>query len=156
MPLFKKILFPVDLSEASLKIVPYVKEAVDKFDAELHVVYVAHVTQYYASLDMPAAYLGDVESEIRSGAGKKIKEFLETYFKDLPAQSKILSGRPGSEILRYAKSEGIDLIIMGHSSTGIERAVFGSVAGYAVKYSHIPVMIISPSILEAKEKTQSD
>ena len=52
-------------------------------------------------------------------------------------------------------SEGIDLIIMGHSSTSIERAVFGSIAGYVVKYSHVPVLIISPSILAEKKQAQS-
>ena len=151
MAFFKKILFPVDLSEASVKIVPYVKETVEKFDAELHVVYIAHVSQYYSSLDMPAAYIGDIESEVRAGAMKKLAGFLEDFFKNRTVQSKILSGRPGTEIVRYAESEGIDSIIMGHSSTGIERAVFGSVAGHVVKYSNSPVMIISPSILGTKE-----
>jgi nucleotide-binding universal stress UspA family protein len=152
MALFKKILFPVDLSDASSKIVPYVKETVEKFDAELHMVYVVHVTQYYASLDMGAGYMGDIESEIRAGAEKKINEFLEIFFKDHPVTHKVLSGRPGNEILRYTDSEGIDLIIMGHSSTGIERAVFGSVAGHVVKYSHAPVLVISPSLLEIRKK----
>ena len=155
MGFFKKMLFPVDLSDASKKIVPYVEEMVEKFDAELHMVYVAHVTQYYSSLDMPAAYLGDIESEIRSGAGKKLNDFKEAFFKNLSVKTATLSGRPGPEILRYAKNEGMDMIIMGHSSTGIERAVFGSVAGYAVKYSHVPVLIISPSILENGETGSS-
>lgn len=151
MSFFNKILFPCDLSEASTKIVPYVKEVLEKFDAELYLIYVAHVTQYYSSLDMPAAYIGDVESEIRSGAEKKIAGFKETFFKDFSVQSEILSGRPGPEILKYAKSKELDLIVMGHSSTGIERAVFGSVAGYVVKYSHIPILLISPSILAENE-----
>ena len=155
MAFFNKILFPVDLSEASSKMVPYVKETVDKFDAELHLVYAAHVTKYYSSLDMPVAYLGDVESEIKARADKKISGFLETFFNDCSVQYKILSGHPGRAILRYTDSEGIDLIIMGHSSTGIERAVFGSIAGYVVKYSHVPVLIISPSILEEKKQAQS-
>ena len=155
MALFKKILFPVDLADVSKKIVPYVKEMVEKFDAELHLVYVAHVTQYYSSLDMPAAYLGDVESEIREGAEKKLNGFKQAFFEGISVRSTTLSGRPGPEILRYAKAEGMDMIIMGHSSTGIERAVFGSVAGYAVKYSHVPVLIISPSILDNGVKGSS-
>ena len=155
MALFKRILFPVDLSEASPKIVPFVKETMEKFDAELHIVYVVHVTQYYASLDMAAGYMGDIESDIRAGAEKKIDEFMETFFKDHPVTHKVLSGRPGNEMLRYTDSERIDLIIMGHSSTGIERAVFGSVTGYVVKYSHAPVMVISPGLLEIREKKTS-
>ena len=107
MALFTKILFPVDLSEASTKIVPYVKEAMEKFEAQLHLVYVAHVTQYYSSLDMPAAYIGDVESEIKNGADKKIEGFREAFFKDFSVVTKILSGRPGPEILKIRKIRSI-------------------------------------------------
>ena len=64
--------------------------------------------------------------------------------------TKILVGRPGDEIIGYVKSEDIDMVIMGHSSTGIERAIFGSVAGFLVKYSPVPVMVISPNLLRSK------
>jgi len=83
------------------------------------------------------------------------RQIYEGYFKEFSVQSEILSGRPGPEILRYAKEQGLDLIVMGHSSTGIERAVFGSVAGYVVKYSHIPILLISPSILAGNSQIPS-
>ena len=34
---FKKILFPVDLSESSEKILPYVQEVAKKFEAKIHI-----------------------------------------------------------------------------------------------------------------------
>ena len=145
MGFFKRVLFPVDLSEASRKMVPYVKEVIDKFGAELHIVHATNVGQYYV-----AAYAGDAMPTIMAEDGKYTKEFIESSFKTIPVHSKILSGPPGPEIIEYAKEEKMDLIIMGHNSTGIARAVFGSVAGYVVKHSPVPVLIISPGMLGNK------
>jgi nucleotide-binding universal stress UspA family protein len=145
MVFFKNILFPVDLSEASKKMVPYVKEVVDKFGAELHVVRATNIYQYYV-----AAYAGDAVPTIVEEEENGLTAFIETHFKAVPVQSKILPGPPGPEIIEYVMENKMDLIIMGHSSTGIARAVFGSVAGYVVKHSPVPVLIISPGILEKK------
>ena len=142
MGFFKRILFPVDLSEASRKMVPYVKEVIGKFGAELHIVHATNIGQYYV-----AAYAGDAMPTIMAEEEKGTKEFIESFFKAISVHSKILSGPPGPEIVEYAREEKIDLIIMGHNSTGLARAVFGSVAGYVVKHSPVPVLIISPSIL---------
>ncbi|MFO7963855.1 MAG: universal stress protein [Desulfobacterales bacterium] len=149
--MFKKILFPVDLSDASSKVCSYVLEMADRFDSEIHIIYVVHVTNYYSNLDLSAAYIGNFETEIYKGAGKKFKGFIAENFKDRPVKSKILIGRPADEIMAYTRSEKIDLIIMGHSSTGIERAIFGSVAGHAVKYAPVPVLVISPELLRHKQ-----
>ena len=147
--MFNKILFPVDLSDASLKICPYAKEMAEKFGSEIHVIYVVHVSHYYSNLEMSAAYLGDFEAEVKKGAEKKFKEFVAEHFQGQSVVARILIGRPNDEIINYSKSEGIDLIIMGHNSTGIERAIFGSVAGHVVKYSPVPVMVISPDLLKS-------
>ena len=64
MAFYNKILFPVDLNEASLKIAPHVKEMADRFGAEIHVIYVAHVTQYYDGLYISPYNVGDFEKEV--------------------------------------------------------------------------------------------
>ena len=43
---FRKILFPVDLSAISPKVVPYVREMAAKFDAEVHLLFVARSLAY--------------------------------------------------------------------------------------------------------------
>jgi nucleotide-binding universal stress UspA family protein len=150
MAMFNNILFPVDLSEASAKVCPYVKEVAEKFGARIHIIYVVHVTHYYSNLDISAAYIGNFETEIFKGAESKFHDFVATQFKDQAVVTKVLVGRPGDEIINYVKSEAMDMVVMGHSSTGIERAIFGSVAGFLVKYSPVPVMVISPDLLKKK------
>jgi nucleotide-binding universal stress UspA family protein len=150
MTLIKKILFPVDLSEAADKIVPYVQEIMDKFGAELHLIHASNLDHYYAAAGMPAAFSESVPQDIQAQSEKRLREFLDLHFKDLPVQMKVLPGIPGTEIIQYTEEQGIDLVVMGHSSTGLARAVFGSVAGHVVKHSPAPVLIVSPSILENK------
>ncbi len=142
MPTIKKILFPVDLSAGSKKVALYVKEFADKFDAEVHVIYVAHVASYYSSLEVPSAGLMHFETEVINAAEVQLKDFMEKNFKDLPVKTDIITGNPGEKIIDYARSENMDLIIVGHSRVGVERLILGSVAGHLVKWSPIPVMVI--------------
>ena len=146
MAFFKRILFPVDLSDASNRMIPYVKEFVDKFGAKLHIIHVKYIDQYYI-----ATFVDETQIESAAADENRLKRFVESNFKGLRIPASILHGPPGSEIVRYAEDENMDLIIMGHSSKGLARAVFGSVAGYVVKYSHIPVLIISPSMFKKKK-----
>jgi nucleotide-binding universal stress UspA family protein len=53
------------------------------------------------------------------------------------------SDEPASEILRYAKSNDIDLIVMGtHGRTGLARAALGSVAEKVVRAAPCPVLTV--------------
>ena len=152
MSFYNKILLPIDLSERSSKVVPHIKEIADKFDAEVHILYVAHVTQYYDGLDLLSAYVFDFETEVIKGADKLIGKFLDENFNGQKVKAKVVHGHPGEEILNYVQSEGIDLIIMGHSKKGIKRVILGSVAGHVVKGSHIPVLVVNPDETEQKEE----
>ena len=144
MSFYNKILFPVDLTDASSKIAPHVKGMADQFGAEIHMIYVAHVTQYYDGLYISPYYIGDFETEVVKAARSQLEKFQVEYFKGVSVKTKIITGYPGEEILNYVTSEGIDLIIMGHSREGIKRLILGSVAGNVVKWSPVPVMIVNP------------
>jgi len=149
MALFKRILFPVDLSDPSNRMIPYVKEVVDKFGAKLHIIHVKYIDQYYI-----ATFVDETQIESTAEDESRLRRFVESNFKDLHIPIAILQGPPGTEIVRYAEDEKVDLIIMGHNSKGIKRVVFGSVAGYVVKYSQVPVLIVSPSMLKKKKLEQ--
>jgi len=144
--MFERILYPTDLSKASNKITPYVIEMARKFNSEVHIMFVAHVRHYYSYIEMETGFIDDFENEIVQRSEKQL-EILSKDFGGVNVKITVLRGHPSQEIIHYVDSENIDLIIMGHSSTGIERAILGSVAGHTVKYSPVPVMVISPEIL---------
>jgi nucleotide-binding universal stress UspA family protein len=145
MEFFKKILFPVDLSEVSSKIAPYVREMAAKFDAEIHVLFVARILQHFTSIYVPHPSVNKFEAEIVEGAEKKLQELVQETFPEGSCRAQVVLGDAAEEILNYVESEGIDLIIMGtHGRKGIERIIFGSVAERVVKKSPVPVLTVNP------------
>ena len=145
MKIFKKILFPVDLSEVSPKIVPYVKDMALWFNAEVHLLFVARILQHFTSIYVPHPSIVNFQGEITRGAEKRLQEFVKEHFENGSCTALVVLGDPAEEILSYAETEGIDLIIMGtHGRKGIERIFFGSVAERVVKKSQVPVLTVNP------------
>jgi nucleotide-binding universal stress UspA family protein len=134
---FKKILFPVDLSESSPKLVPYVTTMAEKFGAKIHLLFVARVFEYFSGIYVPHPSISKFEDEIVEGAKKRLKEFTEEYFSDFPeTRAEVVPGDISEEILKYTGSKGIDLLILGtHGRKGLEKVVFGSVAERVAKAS---------------------
>lgn len=55
----------------------------------------------------------------------------------------VVEGNPGSEIISYAESAKMDIIIMGAvGRTGLDKFLLGSVAEKVVRNSKIPVLTI--------------
>ena len=145
MEFAKKILFPVDLSEVSPKIAPYVTEVATKFGAEVHLVFVARILEHFTSIYVPHPSVKNFEAEIVKGAERKLDEFVKDYFKGFSPKTKVVLGDAAEEILNYVRSEGIGLVIMGtHGRKGLEKIVFGSVAQRVLQKSPVPVFTINP------------
>ncbi len=143
---FKKILFPVDLSEVSEKIVPYVLEFTKNLNAEVHLLYVVKKIRYFSNIYIDQVSITSTEVAIGEGALKSLQEFREKYFADFPeTKVKVITGYPAEEIIKYAEIQRINLIIMGsHGRRGIEKVIIGSVADQVVKTAPVPTTIINP------------
>jgi nucleotide-binding universal stress UspA family protein len=84
-----------------------------------------------------------LENEVLENAEKMISRVGEENFNDCVTQ--VLTGDAAQGIIDYAQTEKIDLIIMGtHGRKGLDRTLFGSVAGNVVKNASVPVMVINP------------
>ena len=142
----KKILFPVDLSEVSAKIVPWVRSVVEKFEAEVHLLFVARTFQYYSSGYLDPISIVSIEGELIKGGEVKMENFANTYFAEYPAcKTQVVLGDAVEEILRYINEEGIDLVTMGtHGRKGLKHVLLGSVADRMIKMSPVPVLTINP------------
>lgn len=142
----KKILFPVDLSETSEKIVPYVQTMAEKFNAEIHLLFVARMMDYFVSIYVPHPSIDQFVGEVTEGAKKRLKEFAAEHFsKFFVAEPVVISGDASDEIIRYCENRGIDLLIMGtHGRKGLDKVIFGSVADRVSKMATVPVLLINP------------
>lgn len=58
-----------------------------------------------------------------------------------------IEGIPKEVINSIAREHNVDLIVMGtHGRTGLKRLLMGSVAEHVLRYSKVPVMIVSSHI----------
>jgi nucleotide-binding universal stress UspA family protein len=87
----------------------------------------------------------DFEDKILVQAEQKLEGFKKKYLKDIEiAKASVVSGTHYRQILDYAKSEGIDFIIMGTGKRR-QKMMFGSVADKVSRLAKIPVMLIKYS-----------
>jgi nucleotide-binding universal stress UspA family protein len=142
----KKILFPIDLTENSSKILPYVLSASEKYNSTIYLLHVVHDLLKWGHLYIPHPSLDKFQKEALEGAKKAMDMVCEKELQSCPNfQRKVVSGDPAAEILKTIESEGIDLVIMGtHGRKGLEHTIFGSVAENIVKKSPVPILVINP------------
>ena len=137
----KRILVPTDFSEYSMQAITYASELARRFAAELHLLHVA------VPLAMPMPYMGTVSDEVfdpEKSATKALTELEHPAFETLsPVQRIVRTGTPFVEIVRHAKENDVDLIVMGtHGRTGLVHALIGSVAERVVRHAATNVYVV--------------
>ena len=75
-----------------------------------------------------------------------MEAFCDKQLSDFPNyESKVVTGDPAEEIVKFADEQGIDLIVMGtHGRKGLDRTLMGSVADHVIKNASAPVFTINP------------
>jgi len=143
---FKNILYPVDLAETSLKIIPFVRTMADKFQAKIHLLNVVQDLENLSGFYVPHPSLEIFAKELNTAAQEKLRQFHDEHMADMPdVEYATILGDPAEQIVKYVKDQGIDLIIMGtHGKKGLDKLIFGSVAEKVVKMSPVPVLTINP------------
>ena len=138
----QKILVPVDYSDNSKKVLESAVFLAGKCDAHLHVIYVVQSFDDYSGFFVPHTPIATFEKEMVDSAELKMESFIAEYE---GASASVLSGDVAEEIVGYADQHAFDLIVMGtHGYKGLEKIMFGSVAGKVVKSAPCPVMTINP------------
>jgi nucleotide-binding universal stress UspA family protein len=141
----KTVLVPTDFSAASESALRYGKAMAERFGATLHIVHVmedllahAWAAEVYVS-SMPQLR-DEIEKESRLRLGALLTD---TERKTFRAETALLAGNPFLEIIRYAKTHGVDLIVMGtHGRGPIAHMLLGSVAEKVVRKSPCPVLTV--------------
>lgn len=149
MVAIKRILFPCDLTQHSLKILKYALELADTFGSQLCILHVVQDLRSWAGLYMPHKRLELEQKEVVEHARKSLVEFcLDIPDARAKAEKQVVSGDPAEEIIKSAGEAKADLIVMGtHGRKGLEYSLFGSVAAKVVRNSPIPVLTINPDRL---------
>ena len=134
---FRKILFPVDFSEATTAMVPHVTEMAQRFNATLTVLNAFNLIDDYV-LAPPLEDRSDLEPneipysaalrELRNQRERRLQEFSRSQFPRLAHTAVIEDGDPAMVIEWVAKRDNTDLIMMPTKGLGrFHRLLLGSV-----------------------------
>jgi universal stress protein A len=142
----KRILLPTDLSNYAATATKYACELATKFDAELHLlhtleVHLASTPGFAMGLALPQ-YI----QESRAAAEKALAGVLDPQWSaGRKVVRAVVEGSPREEIIRYARTQEIDLIVLAtHGRSGLAHVIIGSVAESVVRTAPCPVLTVRP------------
>ena len=141
----KTVLVPTDFSDASETALNYGKAMAEAFGASLHLVHVMEDLLAHAwAAEVYVASAPNLREEIERESRLRLEAMLtEAERERLQARVALLSGNPFIEIIRYARTNDIDLIVMGtHGRGPIAHMLLGSVAEKVVRKSPCPVLTV--------------
>ena len=141
----EKILVPVDFSPYSQEALSYAKEVAALYGAGLQVLHTIEEPAY-PYFYTPGGTYSPVEQleALREKAEEALDKMLsETPGPEVPAERFVATGRPASEIARFAEERGSDMIVIAtHGLTGLERLLVGSTAEQVVRLAPCPVFTV--------------
>ena len=140
----KRILVPTDFSEPSAIALKYARAFAEAFGASLDVLHVMEDPFIYAPTSEgyvpPSGMLEEMERNTRERLNKVLPEDAR---KELRAEVVLKKGSPFVEIVRYARENNVDLIVMGtHGRGPIAHMLMGSVAEKVVRKAPCPVLTV--------------
>lgn len=173
----QKILIPLDGSEFSEQILPYLPKFFDPVKSEIVLLRVARET-IHGLTPTPPQLPADIWSEpayqthrdahlakhpiyanqVREGMEAELEEALREdlrILRDSGYQASIVIkfGDPAQEILEFIEMEKVDLVAMTtHGRTGLTKLLFGSVAEKVLHKVAIPIMLLRPAEHAARKE----
>ena len=140
----KRVLVPTDFSDFSASAVQFGCELAGRFDAELHLLNVVQNPLTHYPEQRALVPMDEFELELKAVARQQLEETPEPpWNKKLVIVRYVCVGSPYLEIVRYAKTNDIDLIVIAtHGRSGFSHVLVGSVAERVVRKAPCPVMTV--------------
>ena len=105
---YNRILVPLDGSDESKSVLPYIRDLSPRFGSEVHILGVCIGSKRRRINELLEEYINDLSNELIQDSVK--------------AKPVIIYGRPAEKILAYTKENDIDLVLMStHGRSGVAR-----------------------------------
>lgn len=168
--MLQKILVPIDGSQMSKAVVPYVQE-ISQRCAQVHVRFLqverppsGHTAAAYlprdpdfpekrmpeSDTDVETAHYPIYRDQTLASARAAIESELAPLAQELQAGGiesdfDVAFGRPAEKIVEYAEQNKFDMIAMcTHGRSGVSRWILGSVADKVLRGTYLPVLLVRP------------
>ena len=146
---FKKILVPVDFSPCSEEAFRVAMTLARTFQAELLLVHVIDTSALAIFNQMGLLAVPSDEQvqrrRLRHHARLNVRRLLESAGKGVPVTRIVLEGGPFVEIAKTARTEKVDLVVMGSYGGrlgSVDKIFFGSTAEKVVRTAGCPVLTV--------------
>lgn len=149
----KSILLPTDFSECAGEATRYAFALAEQFDAHLHLLHVIHdistqVPDFGMGLAFPAyvEHIPERKQQQEEEAIRKLAELPPPGWSEQHGVTiAVKRGQPFVEIIRYARTHEVDLIVIGtHGRSALAHAMIGSVAERVVRKAPCPTLTVRP------------
>lgn len=134
-----KLLVPLDGSENSMRGLDMAITLAKQCNAAITAVHSTYIQSHSSFRNANEDYESSDEhvKEIMEKTGQKVAKY------GIKFDYKIMNGDIGYNIIKYAKENGSDMIIMGsRGRNSIKNMLFGSVSNSVLQTSKIPVLIV--------------
>lgn len=141
---YQTILVPVDLTDHSELTLHYAADLAAEFQSRLVVVYVLEPSRYPLIDPNYATLLADYVTEIQNEAKRMLQELVQSAIRQpIPVEPLLITGKIGLEILRLAKEQRADLIVMGARDSWMTHVTtIGTTAHRVLSHAECPVLIL--------------
>ncbi|HET9468683.1 MAG TPA: universal stress protein [Vicinamibacterales bacterium] len=139
------VLVATDFSDASASALKYGREFARAFGARLHVLHVVDNPMMWVGPEAIGVDVARLQAELEASAQNTLNRLVTAEDREqLKATPAIRTGSvPALEIADYAKSEAIDLILIGTHGRGlVGHLLMGSVAEKVVRIAPCPVLTV--------------
>ena len=140
----KRILVPTDFSESARHALLYGTSFAREYEGELVLLHVVeNLTVGYAS-DLFPVPMAEVFDEISGYAKAELAKLgAEVKEKGIKVRELVVQGKPSAEIVRVAREETADMIVLGtHGKGMLDKALFGSTAERVIRRAPCPVLTV--------------
>jgi len=148
-----RVLVPLDGSELSRSVLPYVEDIVKALGASLILFNAVTPLHIYPGTEVYTVPVGSVMDDLTAQA----RSFLAAVEKEvegrgLKARSVVTIGSPVDEIVRAGQDVGAGLIALAtHGRSGVSRWIIGSVADGVMRRSTLPCLLVRPEGVTTQE-----
>jgi nucleotide-binding universal stress UspA family protein len=138
----KRILVPTDFSESARHALTYGLSFAREYKAELLLLHVVEVVPVGYASDLFPAPMAAVFQEISAYARAELAKLAAlARERSVTARELVTQGKPSAEIVRAAREEAVDMIVLGtHGKGMLDKALFGSTTERVVRAAPCPVL----------------
>ena len=153
--MFEKILFPTDFSEPSKNVLKAIEELDNECGSKsVIVVHVVDEHDVNSAANLEGFYsisIDHIREEIQKEFNRQAKAFMKAVTEELfqkgydrdKIKTMVLFGNPAEEIVKLAKMENVNCIVMGSRGRGqVAEFILGSTSDKVIRKAKCPVLVI--------------